>query len=135
MCKKLQSGARSKARVLCEVMLPSIFMIFGVWLSSVDFSYRSDERLFTPSMYPLKQKLLINENVYDTASSNISPKTLAENLPDFENSFDVSYRKSNPCETFDCFADDLYDFGVENAFEEPFMYGSYEIFQADTDLQ
>ena len=66
-------------------------MIFGVWLSSLDFSFRSDERLFTPSLYPLKQKLLMNENVYDTASTNISPRILAENLPDYAESFDVTY--------------------------------------------
>ena len=33
----------------------------------------------------------MNENVYDTASTNISPRILAENLPDYAESFDVTY--------------------------------------------
>jgi ATP-binding cassette subfamily A (ABC1) protein 3 len=37
-----------------EVFLPSAFMIIGVWIASMDFAFRSDERVLTPSLYPLK---------------------------------------------------------------------------------
>ena len=65
LLKRFNSYKRSKKRVCIEMLLPSAFMIFGVWLSSIDFNYRSDERLLTPSLYPLKQKLYMNEFVYD----------------------------------------------------------------------
>ena len=61
MLKRFQTYKRNKSRVFCEVILPSVFMIFGVWLASVNWSFRSDSRLFTPSLYPMKQKLLVNE--------------------------------------------------------------------------
>jgi len=54
MIKRCNSYRRSKKRVLCEILLPSAFMIFGVFLSSVDFSFRSESRLFTPELYPYK---------------------------------------------------------------------------------
>ena len=108
-------------------------MIVGVWLSAIDFSYRSDDRLFTPSLYPLKQKLLFNENIYDVENSNLSPAIFAENLPDYEKSFDVTYYGEPRGPTFDDFADEVYQFGTQNAYKNPYMYGSYEMFQANKD--
>jgi len=58
--KRANSYRRSKKRVFTEVLLPSAFLLFGVYIASVDFSFRSPSRLFTPELYPLKQKLLIN---------------------------------------------------------------------------
>ena len=81
LVKRFQSYSRSKRRVFTEVFLPSAFMIVGVWLSAIDFSYRSDDRLFTPSLYPLKQKLLFNENIYDVENSNLSPAIFARESP------------------------------------------------------
>ena len=51
--KRWNSYRRSIRRVLTEVFLPSAFMAFGVWISSVDFTYRSPSRLYTPDLYPL----------------------------------------------------------------------------------
>ena len=106
-------------------------MIVGVWMSAIDFSYRSSDRLFTPSLYPLKQKLLINENIYDVENSDLSPAIFAENLPEYEESFDVTYYGEMRGPTFDDFADEVYTFGTQNAQKQPYMYGSYEIFQAN----
>ena len=64
--KKLHTYKRSKARLFCEVFLPSAFMIFGVWLSSIDWTFRSESRLLEPSLYPLKQKLLMNQEAYSS---------------------------------------------------------------------
>ena len=95
------------------MLLPSAFMIFGVWLSSIDFNYRSDERVLTPSLYPLKQKLYMNEFVYDKADSNRgSSSVLAENLPDYANAFDVTYMNKPKGKTFDDFALNYFKFGT-----------------------
>ena len=68
-------------------------MVFGIWLASLDWTYRSESRLLEPSLYPLKQKLLINEFAYDTSLGNIEPITLAENLP--TGAFDVTFSDQN----------------------------------------
>lgn len=131
--KKLQIYKRNKGRVFCEVLLPSAFMIFGIWLASLDWQYRSESWLLEPSLYPLKQKLMINQNTYDAATGNVEPKVLAENLPDFANAFDVSYSEVAQGSTFDTYADALFAFGTREAREEPYLYGSYEIYQADSE--
>ena len=58
-------------------------MLFGIWLSTLDFQYRSDDLLLTPSLYPLKQKLLVNAEVYDIKTTNVSPVSeFIASLPD-----------------------------------------------------
>ena len=54
LIKRFNSYKRSKRRLFTEVFLPSAFMIFGCWISSLDFSFRSPSRLLEPSLYPLK---------------------------------------------------------------------------------
>lgn len=73
LVKRWNSYRRSMRRVLTEIFLPSAFMVFGVWISSLDFSFRSPDRLIEPSLYPLKQKLLMNKNIYDAEHSNLGP--------------------------------------------------------------
>ena len=130
MAKRKNSYLRSKKRIITEIMLPSGFMILGVWIASLDTQFRSSSRLLEPSLYPLKQQLYINENAYNE-TSNVTPRILAENLPDFDSSFDVTFRKEPRGKTFDNFADDMFAFGVSDVAKEPYLYGSYEIFQAD----
>lgn len=33
--------------------------------------------------------------------------------------------------TFDDFAEDLFQHGIKEAYKEPYLYGSYEIYEAD----
>ncbi len=82
-------------------------------------------------MYPLKQKLLVNSDIIDVANSDLTPEDIIKNLPDYESAFEVTYNDKKAGKTFDDFGDDLYDFGNAEAFSEPYMYGSYEIYQAD----
>ena len=136
MLKRINSYRRSKKRVFTEIFLPSAFLIFGVWLSSVDFSYRSDSKMLTPDLYPLKQKLLINRDLYDSeGSEGLTPLDFAEGLPEFDNAFDVTVNPKSKGDTFDQFGDDLYEFGISEAYAEPYMYGSYEIYEANKQNQ
>ena len=92
MIKRINSYRRSKKRLLTEILLPSAFMVFGVWLSSLDFTYRSDSRVLQPDLYPLKQKILMNKDLYtENGSSGLTPADFAENLPAYDSSFDVTY--------------------------------------------
>ena len=128
--KRWNSYRRSIRRVLTEIFLPSAFMAFGVWISSIDFTFQSPSRLLVPSLYPLKQKMIFNQDIYDIERSDLSPVIFAENLPNYEDSFDVRFTDMERGETFDDYADYLFDFGTSEAQREPYMYGSYEIYQA-----
>ena len=80
-------------------------------------------------MYPLKQKLLFNENMRVIDSNNLSPSLFAENLPDFEDSFDVTYRtEETQPSTLEYYAEEVFQFGTTEASKLPYMYGSYEMF-------
>lgn len=114
LLKRFNGYRRAKKRVFTEIILPSAFMIFGVWISSIDFSFRSDNKLLTPSLYPLKQKLLMNENIYDIENSSLSPLIFAENLPEYDDSFDIIWKSEKQGKTFDDFGDDVFQLGVDN---------------------
>ena len=75
----------------------------------------------------------MNQNIYDVASSNLSPLIFAESLPDYSEAFEVTWKEDQPGKTFDDFAEDLFQFGIDVAYEEPYLYGSYEMFQANTE--
>ena len=100
---------------MTEIFLPSAFMAFGIYISSLDFTFQSDSRLLVPSMYPLKQKLMFNEDIYDIERSDLSPVIFAENLPNYEDSFDVTFNDMERGRTFDDYADALFEFGQDNA--------------------
>ena len=88
-------------------------MMLGIAMSSLDFSFRSDSRVLQPDLYPLKQKLLMNKDLYDdVGSGGLSPSDFAENLPSYEAAFDVTYLPKAAGKTFDDFGDDLYEFGI-----------------------
>ena len=130
--KRVNSYKRSKKRVITEIILPSAFLIFGVGISTIDFAFRSDSKVYEPSLYPFKQKLLINRDLYKSEGSDgLTPSDFATNLPDYTDAFDVTYNPKQPGLTFDDFGDDLYEFGITEAAIEPYMYGSYEIYEAN----
>ena len=58
--KRVNVYRRSKTRIFLEIFLPSAFMVFGAWIASLDFTFRSPSRMFTIDLYPHQQKLLIN---------------------------------------------------------------------------
>ena len=134
LSKKIKTYWRQKKRLCLEIFMPSLFMAFGIWVATINFTYRSDSRVLTPDLYPLRQKLLVNELTYDTGAGNIPSRILIENLPDYKNAFQVEYINDLPDVTFDGFAEKVYAYGQSEANNEPYLYGSYEIFQADNVL-
>jgi hypothetical protein len=52
----------------------------------------------------------------------------------FEDAFNVTYSDANFNKTvFDDFSEAVFNFGSTEANEEPFTYGSYEIYEADSE--
>jgi hypothetical protein len=43
----------------------------------------------------------------------LQPQIFAENLPEYESSFDVKWRSEKPGKTFDEFGEDVFQMGIE----------------------
>jgi len=71
--------------------------------------------------------MIMNENIYDPSKSDLTPLDFAKNLPHLED-FDITFKEIEPLETFDGFAEEVYQHGINNAYKSPYMYSSYEIF-------
>lgn len=108
--KRFNSYRRAKKRIFVEMLLPSLTMVFGVYLSTIEFSPRSEERVITPSLYPLKQKLLMNKDIISQENSDLPPDVFWKNLPDAEEAFEVRELLMEPGETFDDFAEAVFSF-------------------------
>ena len=68
--------------------------------------------------------------MYDEERSDLTPKILIENLPDFQDAYEVTYYDAAPDKTFDAFSDELFEHSQTQSYNEPYLYGSYEIYQA-----
>ena len=66
-------------------------------------------------------------------NSNILSSQVIENLPDYEHSFfPVETDGAQGEDEMYAYSDLVYSFGRENCGLEPYQYGSYEIYQANT---
>jgi len=52
LIKRFNGYRRSKKRVVTEILLPSAFMILGIWMSSLDFTKRSPSFILDSSVWP-----------------------------------------------------------------------------------
>ena len=133
MLKRFNNYRRNRRQLFNEVFLPSAFMVFGVYIANIDFTYRSPSKLLTPDAYPSKQKVLVNSEPIDT-NSNVNITTIMGNMPQAETNFEFYYQDNiEGALTFDDFAERVYEFGVTNSPKEPYHYSSYEIYQANTE--
>jgi hypothetical protein len=71
LLKRFNNYRRNRKQLLSEVFLPSAFMIFGIWLANIDFTFRSPSLLYTPESFPVPQKILINKDMVNADASNI----------------------------------------------------------------
>ena len=129
LIKRFNNYKRNKKVIFNEVFLPAIAIVVGVYIANLQFMVRSPRETLSPSMYPLPQKILFNSEPIDKENSNVSPMTMIENLPDFEASF-LPYETDDALgnSKFFSYSNLVYDFGRENCGQEPYHYGSYEIY-------
>ena len=85
-------------------------------------------------MYPPNQKILFNSEAVDAANSNIAPSQLIENFPMYRSMF-TTYDTDGAigAEEMYEFSDLVYKFGQEKCGREPYQYGSFEIYQANSE--
>ena len=117
------------------ILIPIIFMWIGVFLSQFDQNYQSQSKVLSVDQYPMKQSVLFNEFAVSN-TSDVTPSVLAENLPMYDDAFDIHYSDANVNQTsFLEFSKAVYDFGTDDVKQEPYHYGSYEIYEADKEKQ
>jgi hypothetical protein len=133
MCFKRARLERRRWRtvLLSEFLAPILFVLIGVWITQLQFYYDSPARLLQTKLYPLPQRILMNQEpvLESTLETNttyedyISIPPLAQNFPssytlltddDFDETYNnytddylegVNKRKNgtNALETFDYF--------------------------------
>ena len=86
--------------------------------------------MVTPQRLPLPQKLMLNPAAI-TSDSDIPMNVLASGLTDAQD-FNIAYHDLNANTTVGAISQCVYDFGVTESSEPPYMYGSYTVYRADS---
>lgn len=58
--KRYYTYRRNYKALLIEIFIPVLLVLIGFSFSKVQFFFNSPERLLTPSLLPLKQRILVN---------------------------------------------------------------------------
>jgi hypothetical protein len=72
---------RNRRSFLFETLIPAILVLLGVIISKLNAQKPSKPEVLSPSLLPLKQKILINQSPVDWRNSDVSTDVLAANLP------------------------------------------------------
>ena len=75
-----------------------MLVLIGLILSKIKLIYDSPERVLSPTHFPLKQRILVNEHLIkegDDPDLDITPQQIVEALPMYEEAFEVTYKDYN----------------------------------------
>lgn len=120
--------------LLCQVVIPLILVLFGLWLTSGPSKLvQSPPRNLSTGFYPPKQRILMSTSPYVAADAgDVTGAQLYEMLPNSTDAFEVEYVPSNTNYT------EFYDLVYEARKQGdpfPYRFGSYNIFRANKDEQ
>ncbi len=74
-------------------MVPVLLVLIGLAFSKVQFFFTSPTRPLETSLFPYKQRMIVNSQlVRSSPGNNFSPKEISEALPNFGDAFDVTYK-------------------------------------------
>jgi len=93
--KRTQILVRNRKLMFVEIGLPILLVLIGIIISKVEIFVDSQPRVLDPHLFPLKQKILVNEKLIANADSeedNISPRELIKHLPFSEEAFESIYK-------------------------------------------
>ena len=97
------------------MLLPSLIIVIGTFLTSLDFFDKSDSRIIAPtrvSTWPKSQILLFDSQVVLQNESNVDVATFIDNFPNQEYfNFSVKDTTEFTSNKFSIFDDFLYWFG------------------------
>ena len=90
--KRYYTYRRNFKGLLIEVFIPVLLVLIGFAFSKVQYFFNSPERLLTPTLFPLKQRILVNSNLIAKSQYDISPSQLMSTLPLYDTAFDATYK-------------------------------------------
>lgn len=131
LIKRYHLYKRDRTGLCCEVAVPFLCVLIGCLFNKIDFSQKSYTLLVEPSMYPTPQRLTLNLDVISPSDASITPQTLFSNLPGSSGDFEVTYTSAP--NSF-IYYENVFANRLVNA-TEPYRYGSYEIYKADSGNQ
>ena len=73
MVKRCRENRSNYKVTVCEVFIPIVFMLLGCFFSSFDQTFQSTTKTLSIEEYPMKQKVLFNENIIDRNNSDTTP--------------------------------------------------------------
>ena len=73
LTKRAHIYKRDRTGLVCEVVIPIILVLIGLSLTKIDFLKASDAKPLVPSAFPLKQRILMNENLISENPGSITP--------------------------------------------------------------
>lgn len=115
----------NKANIVIEILLPALVMILGTSIISIDFFFRSDSRVISPSRIstlPNAQKIVMKDNIYldnidsfgAIVNNTLTARDFGENLTGKAEYLDVHYKNKNDFddkESFSTFEDYVFWYG------------------------
>jgi hypothetical protein len=116
-----------------EIILPILFMVFGVAVSSIDTFVRSPSEILSPKRvgYP-NQLIYMNKGA---SSRNILKKTVKDigKIMQKKSKGYLKVRTPDKKLSFDSFHRYVYKYGKEDAPKMPYCYSGYSFFEARND--
>ena len=95
---------KNKARFLALLILPSLFIFLGWHFARYYFNRNVDSKVFSPDMYPSKNKVLVNEK---TQVGGLDTRKWIEKLPMYEDEWDITYVNTDNDPDFYHFNDEV----------------------------
>lgn len=128
--QRFSNYKRNKTLIFNDAILPAILLLLGVGLSQIKIDWTQPSRVIAPSRLPLPQTVYINQAPVVT-TSDVSVQDLFATLPNSDSSFIALYDDDwdSSTTTIKDFSDDIF-FAAKT--ELPYMYGAYEIYEADS---
>lgn len=80
--KRFYLYRRNYKGLIIEIFIPVLLVLIGLAFSKVQFFFSPPERTLEPNAYPLKQRIVMNQNLVRLGSGqNIMPSIFGDNLP------------------------------------------------------
>ena len=127
--KRMIIYKRDWCGLLCQIVIPLILVLFGLWLTSGPSKLtQSPPRHLSTGWYP-KQRILMSEKPVNMVNDgfDVMGSELYANLPNSTSAFDVTYVD---IENYTDFYTAVYEARNDEPLY-PYRYGSYQIYQAN----
>ena len=119
--KRAHIYKRDKSGLVCEIVVPIVLVILGLAETKLTILSNSPVMALVPSAFPLKQRILLNENLIASDPGAVTTHDLYANLPNVDSSFEATYSTVTDWEQY---AQEVFDQQFIGK-ERPNRYGSY----------